>query len=101
MADTYTDGWLSPIINTTSATVSSGGAFDWLNGFIDSAGSTALKVYQTKSQIDALKTQTATQQTYENQQQTVGRTTVIPNVDNNYLLLGVVGIVGAMMFLKA
>jgi len=103
----FTDAWAFGDLNTeqsSSNSSSSDGGLDWLNSTLDSLGGTAVKVLDAKAKIDTISNQNKTQQMYENANQTasqpLGSKNLIGGIDNNILLVGAVGVIGAIMFLK-
>lgn len=97
----YTDSFFSGVSGTVQNTAS--GGLDWLNSTLDNLGNTAVNVFDTQAKIEAIKNQTKTQQAYEDKSQTapaIGSKNLISGIDNNFLLVGAVGFIGAFMFFK-
>ncbi|MDX1808307.1 MAG: hypothetical protein R3331_02080 [Sulfurospirillaceae bacterium] len=92
-----TNGGISTASTPISGTVN---GTDWLSNILKPISNAVVTVAQTQAQVDALKSQTATQQNYQNTQNAIGSKNIIGGVDNNILLLGLVGVVGIYMFMK-
>ncbi len=89
--------------DSQSSSDTSSGGLDWLNSALDSLGSTAVNVVDTKMKIDSIKNQTKTQQTYERANQTavntaIGSKNLINGIDNNILLVGGAVLIAFIMF---
>jgi len=101
METPYTDSFFGSVSGTVDKTAS--GGIDWLNSTLDNLGNTAVNVFDTQAKIEAIRNQTKTQQSYEDKAQTapaIGSKNLISGIDNNFLLVGAVGFIGALMFIK-
>ncbi len=101
MADTYL-----ATHPTASGTASSGGGLsggiDWLNNAFSSLGKTALKGYDTYYKVKSLSAQAnnSVQKQYQDSTQAVGSKNLIHGIDNNYILLGIAGVVGLFIVME-